>query len=109
MPTLEDRVANLEERMDEQERLRASQDRDQSELGLKLAAQDRLLKSLAKTQSEHTAILNRHTTILNRHTGMFEEHAAILAQHTADLHLLKGGVQQIIGMLDTLIAPDGDR
>ncbi|KUL42443.1 hypothetical protein [Actinoplanes awajinensis] len=102
MPTVEERVTRLEKRMDEQERFRAAQDEDQSDLGLKLAAQDKMLKAVAKTQSEHTALLHRHT-------AMHKEHAEALAAHTIDLHLLKDGVERIIGMLDTLITRENDR
>ena len=88
--------------MEEQKRLRASQDSDQSDLGEKLRVQQDLIQAVAKTQSEHTATLNRHTA-MHRETG------AQLAQLTLNVHGLKGGVEQIIGMLDTLIERDGER
>ncbi len=102
MPTVEERLATLEERMGEQERLRASQDTDQSDFGLKLKAQDGLIKSVAKTQSEHTALLNRHT-------AMHKSHTVALAQQTIDLHFLRDGMEQIVGMLHTLIERDSNR
>ncbi|BCY06272.1 hypothetical protein [Actinoplanes sp. L3-i22] len=116
MPTLEARVTRLEERMDEQERLRASQDNDLSDIGEKLRVQHSLIQAMADTQSEHTALLNkhsaildRHSAILDRHTALHREHSTALAQLTLDVHILKDGVEQIVGMLDTLIERGGDR
>jgi septal ring factor EnvC (AmiA/AmiB activator) len=97
-PTLEDldqRVTVLEERVDEQARLRARQDRDLSEIVEGVRKQDRLLKALAQTQSEHTRTLAQHGKTLDEHTHALAE--------------LKGGVTHIIGMLDTLIAREDDR
>jgi uncharacterized coiled-coil protein SlyX len=94
LPTMEERVTLLEVRMDEQERLRASQDSDLSDLGLKLVAQQKLIQAIAKTQSDHTAILAEHTQRLGRLEGKVDN--------------LQGGVEQIIGVLDTLIQR-GDR
>jgi chromosome segregation ATPase len=51
---LESRVTAVEERLDEQAELRASQDRDLANVGEALRAQSGLLKALAATQSEHT-------------------------------------------------------
>jgi chromosome segregation ATPase len=51
---LESRVTAVEERLDEQAGLRASQDRDLANVGEALRAQSGLLKALAATQSEHT-------------------------------------------------------
>ncbi|MEU4422790.1 hypothetical protein AB0F81_19350 [Actinoplanes sp. NPDC024001] len=99
MPTLEARVTRLEERMDEVERLRASQDHDLSDLAEKLRVQTTLLKALSETQSEHTATLAQHT-------AAHAQHAAALAEHTEKLDRLDGGMHKIIGMLDTLIERD---
>ena len=114
--TLEERVTSLEDRMDEQERLRASQDRDLSDIAESFRKQDRLLKALAETQSEHTRTLAKHgqtlaehTQILNEHTQTLNEHTQILNEHSQSLAELKGGVTHIIGMLDTLIAREDDR
>ncbi|WP_433793894.1 hypothetical protein [Actinoplanes sp. CA-252034] len=95
--------------MEEQEGLRASQDSDQSDFGEKLRVQQALIQAVAKTQSEHTAILNTHTAILNRHTAMHKDTAGVLARLTLDVHGLKNGMEQIIGMLDTLIEQDRGR
>jgi ABC-type transporter Mla subunit MlaD len=98
-PTLEDherRITVLEERMDQEAGLRASQDRDLAAIAEGVRAQDRLLKALAETQSEHTQTLAHHTQTLAQHTQTLNEHGQALAE-------LKGGVKQIIGMLDTLI------
>ncbi|MEU4623223.1 hypothetical protein AB0G04_25035 [Actinoplanes sp. NPDC023801] len=102
MPTLEERVGNLEDRMDEQERLRASQDRDLADISEKLRAQKGLLQALAKTQSEHSAILAEHSAILVDHTQR-------LGRLEGKVDTVEGGVRQIIGMLDTLIERDSGR
>ena len=93
--------------MEEQKRLRASQDRDLSDISEKLRVQGDLMQALAATQSQHTATLGRHTAILDRHTAMHTEHSTNLARLTLDMHSVKDGMQQIIGMLDTLIERDG--
>ncbi|MDI6098219.1 hypothetical protein QLQ12_06340 [Actinoplanes sp. NEAU-A12] len=92
--------------MDEQERLRAGQDRDLSDVAEKLRVQTDLMKALATTQSQHTATLAQHTATLDRHTAMHKEHARSLGLLTLEVHGLKDGMQQIIGMLDTLIERD---
>jgi ABC-type transporter Mla subunit MlaD len=116
LPTLEERVTRLERDMDEQKRLRASQDSDLSDLGQKLNAQQKLIQAIAKTQSEHTATLAGHTATLADHTATLADHTATLAEHTQRLDRLEGkvdnlqgGVEQIIGMLDTLIESDRER
>jgi hypothetical protein len=94
-PTLEDherRITVLEERMDQEAGLRASQDRDLAAIAEGVRAQDRLLKALANTQSEQTQTLAQHTQTLDEHTQALAE--------------LKGGVSQIIGMISTLIERD---
>ncbi|MBO3738313.1 hypothetical protein [Actinoplanes flavus] len=95
--------------MDEQERLRAGQDQDLSDVGEKLRVQGDLMQALATTQSEHTAtlakhtaILDKHTAILDRHTAMHNAHSTALARLTLDMHSVKDGIQQIVGMLDRL-------
>jgi ABC-type transporter Mla subunit MlaD len=115
-PTLEDherRITVLEERMDQEAGLRASQDRDLAAIAEGVRAQDRLLKALAKTQSEQTQTLAQHTQTLTQHTQILAQHTQTLAQHTQTLdeHTqalaeLKGGVSQIIGMISTLIERD---
>jgi chromosome segregation ATPase len=116
LPTLEERVTRLEARMDDQERLRASQDGDLSDIAQKLRAQDLLLKALAQTQSKHTATLAEHTATLAEHTATLAEHTAILEDHTrrferleGKVDNLKGGMEQIVGMLETLIERENDR
>jgi hypothetical protein len=88
--------------MDDQERLRASQDGDLSDIAQKLRAQDLLLKALAQTQSKHTATLAEHTAILEDHTRRFE-------RLEGKVDNLKGGMEQIVGMLETLIERENDR
>jgi septal ring factor EnvC (AmiA/AmiB activator) len=104
LPTLEERVTRLEADMEEQKRLRASQDSDLSDLGEKLRVQTSLIQAIAKTQSEHTATLASHTAILTDHTQR-------LGRLEGSVDYLKDGVERILGMLDTLIdrERDGER
>ncbi|SFF80583.1 hypothetical protein SAMN05421541_1233 [Actinoplanes philippinensis] len=57
----------------------------------------------------HTATLDRHTAILDRHTAMHKETAGGLAKLTLDIFGLKNSMEQIVGMLDTLIARGGEQ
>ena len=111
--TIEERVASLEVRMDEQEHLRASQDLDQSDIAEKLRSQDTLLKALRATQSEQTQTLTKlggkvdHLTGRVDHlTGRVDHLTGRVDQLAGTVTELKGGVTQIIGMLDTLIERD---
>ncbi|GGN28677.1 hypothetical protein GCM10010109_47100 [Actinoplanes campanulatus] len=103
LPTIEVRVTRLEKRMDEVERLRASQDRDLSDVVEKLRAQDSLLQALAETQAEHTATFARHTATLDQHTEQLTRIEARFDGLEARFGGLESGVQEIIGMLETLI------
>src|SRR3954464_3467850 len=88
-PTLEDheqRITVLEERMDQEAGLRASQDRGLASIAEGVRAQDRLLKALAETQSEHTQTLAQHTQTLNEHTQTLNEHTQTLNEHTQTLN-----------------------
>ena len=90
-PTLENheqRITVLEERVDEQARLRAGQDRDLADIAENVRAQGRLIQALAVTQSEHTQAL---------------------AQLQNGMGRLENGMQQIVGKLDLLIERDGGR
>jgi chromosome segregation ATPase len=53
------RLDTLESRVNSEAGLRAMMDRDQASLTTRLDAQDRLLRALSTTQSEHTARLTR--------------------------------------------------
>lgn len=53
------RVAALEQRMDQESGLRASQDRDLGDMAQSLRAQNNLIQALAITQSQHTERLDR--------------------------------------------------
>jgi chromosome segregation ATPase len=53
------RLDTLESRMDSESDLRAMMDLDQASLSARLDAQDRLLRALSDTQSDHTARLTR--------------------------------------------------
>ncbi|MEU4161104.1 hypothetical protein [Actinoplanes sp. NPDC026670] len=102
LPTLDERVTRLERDMADLKRLRASQDSVLSDFGEKLRVQHELIQAVAETQSEHTALLNRHTA-MHRETGVQ------LAGLKLDVFSLKGGVEQIIGMLDTVIEQGRER
>jgi chromosome segregation ATPase len=116
-PTLNERVTVLEHRMDEQERLRASQDHDLSNLSADLRAQKTLLKAINLTQSEHTSslsTLNQRVSELGRDMSavkgdvlFLKAHALVLDEHVdelkGDVDELKGGLAEINGKIDMLI------
>jgi chromosome segregation ATPase len=56
---LEHRVTQLEETVEAESGLRAMMDHDQARLTTRLDAQDRLLRALSVTQSDHTTRLTR--------------------------------------------------
>jgi hypothetical protein len=120
---VEQRVTSLENRMDEQERLRASQDRDLSDMAATWRVQKDLLQALATTQSEHTEKLDRLELKLDRFERQQEaqhgllqslaiselQHTETLARLDRQMRLQDGGMQKIIGMLDTLIEREDGR
>ncbi len=82
---LEKRVAALEERVGMESGLRASADRDLSSISQTLSAQRHLIQALSITQSEHTDTLR---------------------DHTESLALAHRKLDQIIGLLNVVIAKD---
>ncbi|WP_166348321.1 hypothetical protein [Phytoactinopolyspora limicola] len=92
MPDLEDRVAALEERVDQID----VQGRDATTLAAiatrdALASRDahlknvELLGALRETQAEHSATLAEQSATLAEHTATLAEHTATLAEHSATL------------------------
>ena len=118
-PTLEDleqRVTVLEERMDEQAGLRASQDRGLSEMAATLKTNKDLLQALATTQSEHTQKLDRLDREMGELRGEMGQLFGEMGQVRGEMGELRNGMgqvqngmQRIVGMLDTLIARQDDR
>lgn len=85
--TLEERVAELERRLGEEARLRASVDGDLANVTTSMRAMRHLVQAVSITQGEHTSTLLHHSELLLR---------------------LHSGVTQIIGMLDDLARRDDD-
>jgi len=132
-PTLEDldqRLTAVEERLDEQSGLRASQDRDLSDIAEGVRTHRKSIQALRKTQAEHTQKLDhltgrvdQLTSRVNRlflnidqidrkadHlTGRVDQLDGKVEQITATVAEVQGGVTQIVGMLDTLIAREDER
>ena len=98
--SIESRVSTLEATADREAQARAGMDQDMSDLKLKLNAQERMLQSLGKTQSEHTATLRN---IDNRLTGVENR----LSSVEGTLQKVNVGVQTIIDLLTP--ADDNDR
>jgi hypothetical protein len=67
MPTLEERVAALEERLGQEAGLRASQDRDLSDIAQSMQAANHLIQALAITQGQHTTKLDDLARALGEH------------------------------------------
>jgi len=120
-PTLEDhdrRITVLEERMDHEAGLRASQDRDLSDMAAALKANKDLLQALATTQSEHTGKLDRLDRAVGELRGEVGELRGEVGELRGEVGELRGevgelrggmgrlqnGMQQIVGKLDLLIA-----
>lgn len=80
---LERRLTMLEQRMDQEAGLRASQDRDQADLKAWSKSTNLVVQALHINQQQQTQTLDEHTRTLNE---------------------LQAGVQQLITMLNTLIA-----
>ena len=106
-PTLEDhdrRITVLEERMDHEAGLRASQDRDLSDMAAALKANKDLLQALATTQSEHTGKLDRLDRAVGELRGEVGELRGEVGELRGGMGRLQNGMQQIVGKLDLLIA-----
>jgi len=114
------RVAALEERLDQEAGLRASQDRDLSSIERTARAQQHLLQALALTQSEHNEKIDRLDDRLVRveanvarvevslarveeNVARVEENVARVESNVARVEAkidgLTGGVAQIIELL----------
>jgi hypothetical protein len=91
--SIESRVSTLEVTVTTETRVRAQMDNDMSDLSVKFDAQEKLLKALRETQSDHTATLRDHTATLRDHTARLTRLEAGQAEVLA-------GVQAIIGLLD---------
>lgn len=89
LEALAQRVAALEERLDQEAGLRASQDRDLATIGQRVQATNLVVQALHITQSEHTRTLAEHTQTLAEHTRMLTD--------------LGAGQAAIVTMLQTLI------
>jgi hypothetical protein len=97
---VESRVSTLEATVEREAWARARMDKDMSDLKLKFDAQDRMLKALGKTQSEHTAMLRDHTAMLKDHTARLLRLEAGVDELRAGMGTVQVGVQTIIGLLD---------
>lgn len=94
---IESRVSTLEVTVEREAWARARMDTDMSDLKIQFKEQDRLLKALSQTQSEHTATLREHTEML-------QDHTARLTRLEAGVQKVDAGIKLIIGLL----APDRD-
>jgi hypothetical protein len=103
---LEQRVTAVEERLEMESGLRASADRDLSDIRQTLRAQQGSIQALAVTQTEQTALLRQHNTKLTRHTVILDRHTEALTSIRQD-HGAK--LTQIITMLDRLVEDEGGR
>ena len=114
------RLDTLESRMNHESDLRAMMDLDQASLSARLDAQDRLLRALSHTQSDHTARLirledgqirleDRMTGLEGRMTGQEDRMTGLedrmtrvedrLTRVEAGVGQVKSGVQAILGLL----------
>lgn len=94
------RVAALEERFGMESGLRASQDRDLSDLAAAVRAQTTVGQAMATRQIEHGASLRDHTARLDRLEGKVD-------RLDAGVQRLQAGQAIITGLLQTLIDREG--
>jgi hypothetical protein len=78
MASLEERVAALENRLAVVESLRSLTDADLSALEIKVSANERLLKAMASTQSDHTQALREIRVTLGEHSAHLETVVTLL-------------------------------
>jgi chromosome segregation ATPase len=98
--SIESRMSTLGVTVTTEARVRAQMDQDISDLSVKFDAQEKLLKALRETQSDHSSILRDHTSTLRDHTATLEDHTARLTRLEAGQAEVLAGVQAIIGLLD---------
>jgi hypothetical protein len=100
------RLDTVESRLDSESGLRAMMDHDLAKLTVRLDAQDRLLRALSATQSDHTQRLTRIEDRLGglevRFTGLEEQFGAIVERFgrvEGTVSRVEVGVQAILGLL----------
>jgi hypothetical protein len=76
-------------------------DLDQATLTRRFDAQDKLLRALSVTQSEHTARLTRLEEGQRRHTGILNSHTEILGRHSQALDRVQAGIRDILMLLQS--------
>ena len=102
LTALERRVGSLEHRVNTETEFRLLLERDLGTIKQRQVTDGALLPTLHITQSHHTAMLAEHGRVL-------DAHGRTLAEHGLALSNLQGGVDRIIGMLDTLISSEGGK
>ncbi len=110
---LEQRVTRLEGKATAESDLRAAMDLDQANLTARLDAQDRLLRALSVTQSDHTARLTRLEDGQQRleagqqrfEAGQqrLEERTERLEEHSQELERVVGHVREGIDTILVLL------
>ncbi|MFI5955201.1 hypothetical protein [Cryptosporangium sp. NPDC051539] len=107
---LEHRVDAIEQRAELESALRLSMQHDLATIKQRQIADGALLQALHLTQNlhtnslaEHSRVLAEHSRVLDEHSRVLDEHTDTLAEHGLKLNNLQGGVDRIIGMLDTLL------
>ena len=86
--------------MNSESDLRAMMDLDQASLSARLDAQDRLLRALSHTQSDHTARLTRLEEGQIRLEGRMTRVEDRLTRVEVGLGRVESGVQAILGLLE---------
>jgi tetrahydromethanopterin S-methyltransferase subunit G len=93
------RLDRVESRLDTEAGLRAMMDLDQAALTTRLDAQDKMLRALAVTQSEHTARFRRleegHRRLEEGHRRLEEGHGRV----EAGVSRVETGIRAILGLL----------
>jgi chromosome segregation ATPase len=119
--TFDMRLTTLEEKVDTEANLRATMNKDISDIKIEQRAQRGLLQAVAITQSEHTArltaietdvaVLKTDVAVLKTDVAVLKTDVAVLktdmAQVKSTLGNVQVGVQTIIAILDRQIDETG--
>jgi hypothetical protein len=90
LASLRTRVTAVEARLENEAVLRAMVDMDQAAITSRLDAQQKLLRALAGTQSDHTAQLREHGEQLRQHGERLDRMEAGIGRVEVGVHAILG-------------------
>ena len=105
LASLRARVTAVEARLESEAGLRAMVDMDQAAITTRLDAQQKLLRALARTQSDHTAQLREHGERLERMDNRLDQMDNRLDRVEGGIGRVEVGVHAILGLLGSAGSP----